>query len=281
MRKPHHRAPARCESLESRRLMAGVTMSLSLVDANGAAIAPTSSGTWSIKQGTTFRVVASALVTSPNKTHSARSVSALRNQPLGVENLAVDILSSASKVADPVAQAAQPVPQWSGYDDLTPHAFGYPWVNLLDSGKDGDLDVMGAGMVNTTFTLGTTTALPRFQYGATGSPTQIFSGLYRANTNGTTKLSTKVVSANVYADSNADAAITAVSVLASAVNGSITINVGGGVVTPTGGSISGKAFKDADKDGVYDSGEAGLGGATLFLDKDKDGVKDLGEPTAT
>ncbi|HYO09173.1 MAG TPA: SdrD B-like domain-containing protein, partial [Tepidisphaeraceae bacterium] len=47
------------------------------------------------------------------------------------------------------------------------------------------------------------------------------------------------------------------------------------------GSISGKAFKDADKDGVYDSGEAGLGGATLFLDKDKDGVKDLGEPTAT
>jgi protocatechuate 3,4-dioxygenase beta subunit len=49
----------------------------------------------------------------------------------------------------------------------------------------------------------------------------------------------------------------------------------------TTGSISGKVFKDADRDNGLDSTESGLSGVKLFIDKDHDGVLDSGEPTYT
>ena len=44
--------------------------------------------------------------------------------------------------------------------------------------------------------------------------------------------------------------------------------------------ITGNVFKDTDKDGVKDSGEAGFAGVTLYLDYNNNGVKDLYETTA-
>lgn len=47
--------------------------------------------------------------------------------------------------------------------------------------------------------------------------------------------------------------------------------------TPARGTIAGFAFDDADKDGMFDSGETLTGGKTVFLDADNDGVLDSGE----
>ncbi|MEF7616672.1 CARDB domain-containing protein [Aquincola sp. MAHUQ-54] len=52
------------------------------------------------------------------------------------------------------------------------------------------------------------------------------------------------------------------------------ISVGAG-----SGSIVGIVFDDTDGDGRHDTGEAGLGGWTMFLDTDGDGVLDEGERT--
>ena len=44
--------------------------------------------------------------------------------------------------------------------------------------------------------------------------------------------------------------------------------------------VTGTVFNDADDDGAFDRGEAGLSGWTVFADADNDGVLDAGEPTA-
>jgi protocatechuate 3,4-dioxygenase beta subunit len=50
---------------------------------------------------------------------------------------------------------------------------------------------------------------------------------------------------------------------------------------PTGGSISGTVFNDANGNGVKDSGEAGIGGITVYNDANNNSAKDTGELTAT
>lgn len=46
------------------------------------------------------------------------------------------------------------------------------------------------------------------------------------------------------------------------------------------GSISGYKFKDLDADGIWDSGEPGLSGWTIYADLDGDSSKDANEPSA-
>lgn len=45
-------------------------------------------------------------------------------------------------------------------------------------------------------------------------------------------------------------------------------------------SVSGVVFNDADHDGIFDSGESGIGGRTVYLDLNNSGGFDLGETTA-
>jgi hypothetical protein len=45
------------------------------------------------------------------------------------------------------------------------------------------------------------------------------------------------------------------------------------------GRIEGTKFNDLDGDGVFDSGEPGVSGVTIFLDEDDDGQLDAGEPS--
>jgi serine-aspartate repeat-containing protein C/D/E len=52
------------------------------------------------------------------------------------------------------------------------------------------------------------------------------------------------------------------------------------VFTPTLGTISGKAWNDANADGILNAGEPGLDGWTVFIDQNSDGVVNAGEPSA-
>jgi hypothetical protein len=51
--------------------------------------------------------------------------------------------------------------------------------------------------------------------------------------------------------------------------------------TTSNGSISGTVWKDANANGVRDSGESTFAGFELYIDKNYNGVRDSGEPTAT
>ncbi len=104
-------------------------------------------------------------------------------------------------------------------------------------------------------------------------------GEYKAISAGTTKLSTAIHSANVYADLNPDTAVTAQNVLATAVNTSITINVTGGSAAK--GSISGTVFNDGNKNGTFDAGDTALSARKVFIDANNNGKLDSGEVTAT
>lgn len=67
--------------------------------------------------------------------------------------------------------------------------------------------------------------------------------------------------------------------LVTVLNGSNVANVNFGNKQRTDGTIGGVAFADADKDGVRDPGERGLGGIPVYLDLDNDGVRDPTEPS--
>jgi hypothetical protein len=270
------------EGLERRQLLAAVTASLKLYDLSGNAL-PQTNGAYTIAAGTSFRVALVASVSNPNMTNGSLTNTALRNKPLGIETLTADILSSGKNVANPVTfSAGGPLPEWAGYEDRTPNGLAFGLTNVYDVDRDGDPDAAGAGFVNTGFTLNTN--LTPFQYGAPGSasstapPMTLLSGTYKAISGGATKLTAKLQAVNVYANPTNSTLLKAVDVLGSSTSGSITINVTGG---STLGSIAGKAFKDANKNGVADSGEAGLGGATMFIDGNKNGVLDTGEATTT
>ena len=60
-----------------------------------------------------------------------------------------------------------------------------------------------------------------------------------------------------------------------------SLTITAAVTPPAFGSLSGFAFDDADKDGVYDSGENKAGGKTVFLDLDNDAVLDSNEKKVT
>lgn len=49
---------------------------------------------------------------------------------------------------------------------------------------------------------------------------------------------------------------------------------------PPPGTISGRAFLDLNGNGVFDPGESGLAGKTVYLDSNENGQLDTGEPTA-
>jgi uncharacterized protein (DUF2141 family) len=265
------------ESLESRRLLAGVTTTLTLLDSNGTPLTQSGANSWNIQLGTTFRVVLNATVTSPNMTNASRSDASLRNLPLGIENLTTDIISSGTQIVDPVADTSNSPPRWVGFTDLTPDSVAYSFTNLVDRGGDGDLDVANTGMAILSFSIPSTGALPKFQYGAAASgvgapPMQIVLGEYKATGIGTTSLSTQMNTVNVFADTDPDVAVTAVSALANSVNGSITINV---AAAPA--SVSGRVFNDKNANGIFDGVDTGISGFRVFLDKDNDGVLDSNE----
>ncbi len=46
-------------------------------------------------------------------------------------------------------------------------------------------------------------------------------------------------------------------------------------------AIRGRVFNDANRSGLQDEGEAGIGGIAVYLDLNRDGVQDANEPTAT
>lgn len=50
--------------------------------------------------------------------------------------------------------------------------------------------------------------------------------------------------------------------------------------TPTGATIRGTVFLDADRDRIRDAGEAGVSGRTVYLDNNNNSVLDAGEPSA-
>ncbi len=52
-----------------------------------------------------------------------------------------------------------------------------------------------------------------------------------------------------------------------------------GVVLPPGEIVGGVKFNDQDGDGMWDTGEPGLGGWTIWIDLNGNGVKDAGEDT--
>ena len=276
------------EALEPRQLLAGVATSLSLTDMNGAALPQSTPGVYNLQAGTNFRVVLSATVTSPNKTNASRTTTALRNQPLGLGVLGADIRSSGKNIVNPVGEPGDTPPHWAELTDLTPNGFALPFTNLVDLDGDGDPDVAGTGFFNSGHSVTTTSQLSQYQYGAglagsaTAGPMKLVSGEYKAIGGGTTKLTTSVTAANVYVDANPDVALTTVSVLQSAVNGSITINVtGGGGGGGNTASISGKVFSDNNKNGTFDSGDALLSNRKIFIDANENGKLDTGEKTAT
>lgn len=49
----------------------------------------------------------------------------------------------------------------------------------------------------------------------------------------------------------------------------------------TAGSLTGYKFQDVDGDGIWDAGESGMAGVTIFIDADKDGILDAGERSTT
>src|SRR5688500_9757954 len=105
------------EKLEDRRMFAAVTASLALYDTSGNALTPTSPGVWTIQQGTTFRVGLAGSVSAPNTTSGTRSDVALRNQPLGMQALVGDLVSSGVNIVTPVADSSS---RWAGLVDQTP-----------------------------------------------------------------------------------------------------------------------------------------------------------------
>ena len=50
---------------------------------------------------------------------------------------------------------------------------------------------------------------------------------------------------------------------------------------PTGGNISGTVFKDLNRNGQLNTGEAGLGGYVIFLDTNYNGIRDANERYTT
>ena len=208
-----------------------VQTSLKLTDDAGAEL-PKIGEIYQIPVGTTFNVVLGGQVNQPNMTDQARTNVALRNQPLGLQNLTVDIISQGAGKVTPVAAAG--TTQWddSGagvYTDLTTDVVGYPFVNLIDRNGDGNVDVAGAGFNHQGFALGTTGVLPRYQYGATGQM-DFLQGDFRATTAGAVTLRTSASSANVYVDPATGGAndVQAQDLLGTVVNGTIQINVTGG-----------------------------------------------------
>jgi len=211
---------------------ATITTHLRLVDQTGAEL-PKIGNTYQVTPGTTFDVIWGAVVTDPNISEATRGANTA-SKPLGIQTLAVDIISSGAGRVTPVVTGSG---QWDddatgAYTDLTdPDNLGPQFITTFDKNADGNPDVAAAALVNTNLSLANTaTGLRRAQYGIT--PNVDFNkGEFRATAPGQVTLRTVATAANLFMDPvGGGLELAAQSALSSVVNGEVTINVIGGPV---------------------------------------------------
>jgi len=176
---------------------------LTLLDSTTQVELPKTGSTYLLTPGQHFLVQLGATIQpgTENVTDSLTGrAAATRNQPLGIQNLTVDILGNAN--VHPVNDGTG---NWQGYTDLTPDAFAYGAQPITDSTADADalpFDLSGAGFANNgAFTTGTTaTSLAKAQYGVTGKTVEYIAGEYVATGSGTLSVVKQAV--NVYAENS-------------------------------------------------------------------------------
>ncbi|HYO07674.1 MAG TPA: PEP-CTERM sorting domain-containing protein [Tepidisphaeraceae bacterium] len=204
---------------------AAIVGRLSLFSADATPI-PQVGGVYQLEEGQTFKVQFEIQVTDPNTLRTTgRTAAQQAGKPLGAETVNAQILTSANNVLVPKGDNNSPK-HWTNdggdFIDATPDGLGFPFATLNPLG-DSDLDVDGAGFVNTNFTVASASGLNGKQYGV-GDFTAISIGDYIATGVGTTSLSTLINSAKVYADTASGTGVQAVDPTG-VTNASLQINV--------------------------------------------------------
>jgi hypothetical protein len=177
-----------------------VDLTLTLLAPDGYVIQPSvgPNGYQPMSPGTHFFVMLGAKIRAGTENFTDSSTgraTATRNQPLGIQNLTVDLLGDS--FVHPVATGGL----WSNYTDLTPDALAYAFTPVNDANGDTYPDAPGAGFANLgAFSTGTTaTSLSKVQYGVTGKTTDYVYGEFFTNFGfGTIRAVPRAV--NVYAE---------------------------------------------------------------------------------
>jgi len=228
--------------LASAAQAATVTFRLALVDTTTQLALPNIGGVYQVPTGTQFDVQIYATVNSPNVTDTNRTGTTMDNKPLGIQNLAFNLVSSVAGHVAPKADPTDvtPPPSWDP-NFITPGDLGTlspaSPMNLIDKNANVELDVAGAGFSNTTLALSSAGQLGNVQIGANGEAF-LFSGSYIAGGGGDTILSTAFPqgdsSLNVFIDPTTGAAtdLAAVDASAGVTPGTASIHVVG-VPEPT------------------------------------------------
>jgi len=195
---------------------------------------------WTVPKGTTFRVQLQGAVLSPNVTdQSTTRAAALRGQPLGLNNLTGQLVTSGVNVVNPVGDNSTNPATWVGFTEAI--GAGIPAsVNLNDVDADGDLDADGAATASIQTVVSSAANLASAQLGAlSANPVPFFEGQYFAANFGSTLLSFIPQTSLVFTDPAASS--TAVQAVSAAVTGGpITINVP--APEPSSFALAGLAF---------------------------------------
>jgi len=151
---------------------------------SGSTVIPVSGdGKYHLNVGQHFLLQLGSTITpgTENLTDTATGrATVTRNQPLGIQNMTVDILASSH-----VAPVNAGDGTWSGYAPIPgsqaeADGFTYASQPIGDSNKDADalpFDLPGAGFANNSLTTGTTAAsLGKAQYGVTGKTVEYLLG---------------------------------------------------------------------------------------------------------
>jgi len=212
-----------------------LTTSLVLFNSDGTTQLTPVGGVYQLTAGQQIKVGLQIDVSSPNLTDNNGRTATTALKPLGLQTITSDIRSNGTVGAlSPVGDANSPK-HWinspnADATDTTPDGLGYTFTNLNDLGSDGDLDVNGAGFLNTATTTGTTaTSLGKTQYGAAGASNAsliVAMGDYIVNASGV--LTTNVTTAVTYFDDPnvSGTGLSSANIPAGSINnGSATINV--------------------------------------------------------
>lgn len=189
-------------------------LGLRLKDLDGNLLTTDADGKYEIVRGQQFQVVLTVDVTEPYYTDSFRTPY-LDNRPLGIQVLATNIITpNSAGCVVPVGTVVGNPPKWVGYKDLTPDGFGFPFVNAVDTDKDGDRDLGSVGFFNPSMALSVNAdarELRRFQYGldrsldgivdsSTGGPFEIAAGFYQVMKGDSIELRTDKTTVTLYHD---------------------------------------------------------------------------------